>query len=227
MLLLIKNQKSRTNNYRLPALHPKIPPMRYRFRLMGRIHLPLQSLNPKPIIMKRRQILLTLVSAVIILAACKKAVDGANGPAGPAGTANVKYSEWFTPTPYIKDTVYGVWGFKYNKAAPAITQQVLDSGTVLTFGKLLGYNSIAWPVNQIGQLPITVTYQQGGLQNDTWQVYPSVGNLRIRFQNDHNIYTSIANNHQFRYIIIPGGLPAGRGESLDYHTICQLYNIPE
>ena len=62
---------------------------------------------------------------------------------------------------------------------------------------------------------------------DTWSAYASVGNLKIRFINDKNYYSTIATNHQFRYIIIPGGEPAGRGRSLTYEEICKKYNIPE
>lgn len=141
--------------------------------------------------------LIVLVSFEI--SSCKK---------GDKGTANVIYSEWFTPNPYIKDTVFGSWGFKFNKSAPDITKAILDGGTVITYGKLLGYNSAVWPVTQVAALPITLTYNQGGMTNDTWSALVSEGNLRIRFVNDKNIYTSIANNHQFRYIIIPAEVKA-------------------
>jgi hypothetical protein len=163
------------------------------------------------------------LSVLLIAVACKKGEDGLPGT---PGTANVKFSEWFTPATYKKDTVFGIWGFSYTKAALAITQNVLDSGTVLVFGKMSGYNSLVWPVNSVGQLPITITYNQGGVQNDTWQFKTSPGNLNIRFQNDHNIYTSISNTHHFRYIIIPGAVPAGRGVNLSYEETCRKYHIP-
>jgi len=168
-------------------------------------------------------ILICAVTLVLINTACKK---GDTGPAGATGTANVIYSEWFTPTPYIKDTVFGVWGFKYNKAAPGITQQVLDSGSVLTYGKLLGYNPLVWPTNTVQQLPIDLTYNQGGVTTDTWTARLSPGNLQIRFVNDKNIYGSIATAHQFRYIIIPGGNKAGgRVARQSYEEICKQYGI--
>ena len=62
---------------------------------------------------------------------------------------------------------------------------------------------------------------------DTWSAYASPGNLKIRFVNDKNSYPSIATAHQFRYIIIPGGIPAGRGLPLTYEDVCKRYNIPE
>ncbi|RZS76134.1 hypothetical protein [Pseudobacter ginsenosidimutans] len=163
-----------------------------------------------------------LTSLVLTMgSSCKK------GDTGPAGTANVFFSEWFTPTPYIKDTVFGVWGFKYNKPVPAITQKILDSGSVLVYGKLLGYNPAVWPTNQVSQLPISITYMQGGHQVDIWEALVTPGNIRIRFTNDHNIYTSIATQHQFRYVIIPGGMPTAHLANMKYSDVASLYNLPE
>jgi hypothetical protein len=165
-----------------------------------------------------------IVVVLFIIAGCKK---GDTGPQGPEGNANVIYSNWFTPATYKKDTVFGIWGFSYTMAVPAITQPILDSGAVLVFAKMHGYNPAVWPNGQVGQLPITINYIQGGLQVDTWQGYATPGNLKVRFTNDHNIYTAIANTHQFRYIIIPGGTASGRMRQLSYEEICRMYNITE
>lgn len=163
-----------------------------------------------------------LISVVLTMSSsCKK------GDTGPAGTANVYFSEWFRPDTYIKDTVFGIWGFKYNKAVPAITQKILDSGSVLVYGKLLGYNPAVWPTNQVSQLPISITYMQGGHQVDIWEALVTPGNIRIRFTNDHNIYTSIANSHQFRYVIIPGGMPTAHQLNRQYSEVARLYNLPD
>jgi len=138
-----------------------------------------------------------------------KGETGATGATGATGTANVIYSDWFTPASYTKDTVFGTYGFYYDKAASAITQQVLDSGTVLTFGKLNGYNTLIWPTAQVSQLPIVVTYQIGGtVYNDTWSALITPGNLRVQFIDDKNFYNGISNTHKFRYIVIPGGVHA-------------------
>jgi hypothetical protein len=151
----------------------------------------------------------------LVLNSCSKGDQGPAGPAGPTGatgaqgptgSANVVYSQWFTPPSYIKDTIFGVYGFIYNKATTDITQAVLDSGMVLTYGKLDGYTTAIWPSSQVGQLPITVTYQEGATTYvDTWQAFATLGNLTIQFQDDLDLYGSISNAHQFRYIIIPGG----------------------
>jgi len=205
----------------------------------------------KPIFRSSTSTLLFLGFLLLLLQSCKK---GDTGTAGKDGAANVIYSEWFTPSPYIKDTVFSVWGFKYNKAAPDITKTIIDSGTVITYAKLVGYNALVWPADQIGQLPITLTYSQGVFMSDTWSSAASVGNLRIRFVNNQNYYTSIANTHQFRYIIIPPGKKANLSirstangplsaampvsemsvgrvikdhERMTYEEVCRLLNIPE
>ncbi|HVU55262.1 MAG TPA: hypothetical protein VHD83_09415 [Puia sp.] len=173
---------------------------------------------------------------------------------GDPGTANVIFSDWFKPDIYTKDTVFGIWGYNYIRSAPDITQQLLDSGTVIVYGKLTGYNSLIWPAGQIAPLPINLTYIQGQTMTDTWSGQPSPGKIRIRFVNDKNYWTSISNEHMFRYIVIPGaakartasttttsGMVASRGKILDattiqnvnshwqhmsYEEVCNELNIP-
>lgn len=163
---------------------------------------------------------LAVVTLSLLIISCQKGNTGPAGPAGPtgatgstgaagpAGTANVIYSAWFTPSPWVKDTVYNLYGFSYTKATTDISQGIVDSGTVITFGKLTGYITAIWPATQIAQLPIVVSYKfspTGITYNDTWSALVTAGNLKIQFVDDQNIYGSISNAHQFRYIIIPGG----------------------
>ena len=144
------------------------------------------------------------VVLLVLITSCKK---GDTGPAGPAGTANVIYSDWFTPAAYKKDTIFGSYGFNYDKADAAITQKIIDSGTVITYGKLDGYNPIIWPTAQVSALPIIITYLSGSSSNiDTWSSLVTPGNLRIRLVSSLNAYGSISNAHLFRYVIIPGGV---------------------
>lgn len=168
---------------------------------------------------------ISILVLLITLNSCKK---GDTGPQGPVGSANVIYSEWFTAGTWKKDTLFGIYGFNYNKPAADITQQVLDSGVVLVYGKLLGYVTSVWPAAQVGQLPITLNYMQSGkTQTDTWSGFATAGNLRIRFVNNTNEYNVIATNHQFRYIIIPGGKKGARVAQRSYQEICEAYQIPE
>lgn len=172
-----------------------------------------------------------LVTGIVLLNACKK---GDTGPQGAPGTANVKYSEWFQPEAYGFTTLYGIRNFSYDKVAPEITQQVLDSGMVLVFGRLLGYNATVWPANQVSQLPISLTYIQAGATNaDTWSALTAPQKLTIRFVNDKNYYTTVATTHLFRYIILPGGskISARRAapdyRQMSYGELCASLQIPE
>ena len=162
------------------------------------------------------------VTLMVLITACQKGDTGPAGPAGAAGstgaagptgatgatgTANVIYSDWFTPATYVKDTVFGIWGFNYDKADAAITQKIIDSGTVITYGKLDGYVTSVWPTAQVAALPIIITYLDGSSPNiDTWSSLITPGNLRIRLVSSLNAYGSISNAHKFRYVIIPGGV---------------------
>src|ERR1700720_2689117 len=129
-----------------------------------------------------RMLVLSLFT-LLLFSSCKKGdtgpagatgaagAAGSAGPTGATGSANVIYSAWFTPDTYVKDTVFNLYGFYYNKATTDITQAVLDSGVVLTYGKLDGYNSVIWPTAQVSQLPIVVSYKfssQSVTYNDTW-----------------------------------------------------------
>jgi hypothetical protein len=179
---------------------------------------------------------------------------GTTGAQGPAGTANVIYSGWFTPPAYTKDTVFGIYQFYYNEIAPAITQGVLDSGLVITFGQLDGYVTSIWPTDQVAALPITITYMEGSTTyTDTWSALDSTGNLQIQFVDNLNLYGGISNAHKFRYVIIPGGaslnatsenpgLKSGNGSlqtsssvreviqnyrQMSYAEICGRLGIPE
>ena len=131
---------------------------------------------------------------------------GATGAHGPAGSANVFYSDWFTPGSYTKDTVFGIYQFYYNDSTTAITQAILDSGVVITFGQLDGYTTAIWPTSQVAALPITISYIEGATTyTDTWSALATPGNLQIQFVDNLNLYNGISNAHKFRYVIIPAG----------------------
>jgi hypothetical protein len=178
---------------------------------------------------------------MLLFSSCSKPSNGATGPTGPTGNANVIYSAWFTPASYTKDTVFGTWGFYYDKTASDITAQMLDSATIITYGKLNGYVSSIWPTNQSAALPIAITYEISATVTniDTWSALISPGKLRIQLQSSTNAYGSISNAHQFRYVIIPGTVLASRPAygatstpaidytKLTYEQVCSLFNIPE
>ena len=176
----------------------------------------------------KKIVALSFVLSFVVFTSCKK---GDTGPAGPAGTANVVYSDWFTPAAYTITTVFGLKNFDYRKTAPGITQLVLDSGAVLTYGKLNGYNTSIWPTGEVSQMPISINYLSGSTPNtDTWSAIDSVGMLRINLTSTTNAYTNISNLHSFRYIIIPGGAHGGRQmdlRSMSYAQVCDYLHISQ
>jgi len=129
------------------------------------------------------------------------------GAKGDPGTANVIYSDWITPSTYTKTTVFGTVYFTADIAASKVTQAILDQGTVIVYGKLNGYNPVIWPTDQVANLPISITYMSGAVSNiDIWSALGTVGSIRISLTSSTNAYSSISNAHQFRYVIIPGGV---------------------
>jgi hypothetical protein len=157
---------------------------------------------------------------------------GATGATGATGTANVMYSAWITPASYTKDTVFSTYHFYANIAASGITQDVLDKGTVIVYGKLDGYTSTIWPSDQVSPLPIVVTYMEGStVYTDTWSSLVTLGNVRIDFVDNNNLYGGISNAHQFRYVIIPGAvLTAALRQHLnlkDYSQVKAAFNLKD
>lgn len=165
---------------------------------------------------------------------------GATGATGATGTANVIYGEWFTPATYEATTIFGMKHFAHTLTVPEFTQEVLDSGAVLVYAKLQGYNPLIWPHDQVGQLALTITYLSGSSVYDTWSAFAAEGSLKIDFVNSNNIYTSISNAHQFRYIVIPGGVAASAGgrvaqfdetlarlRAMSYEEAMAVLGIPE
>jgi len=154
---------------------------------------------------------------------------GATGATGATGTANVIYSDWFTPATYAKTTIFGTVHFDADQAASGITQAIIDKGTVLVYGKLNGYNPVIWPTGQVSALPIEITYMNGTTQNiDSWSSLITLGNVRIDLASSSNAYASISNAHQFRYVIIPGGVHTlGSINPHNYNEVKQALHLPD
>jgi hypothetical protein len=157
---------------------------------------------------------------------------GATGATGATGSANVIYSAWVTPATYTKDTIFSIYHFYTNIAAAKITQAILDQGTVVVYGKLDGYTSTIWPTAQVSALPISVTYEEGTTTyTDTWSALVTLGNIKIDFMDNLNLYGGISNAHQFRYIIIPGAaLTAAINHHVNFNSYSEVqhaFNLPD
>lgn len=166
--------------------------------------------------------------------------QGPAGPQGPVGQTNVTYSAWFvTGTGWtITGTDDYLATFLYDKAAPGITQAIIDNGIVLGFMKG-DPNITGAPVTQTFPLPNSVGHSFGFI--DTYSfVLDTPGNLRFLYFTTFPFFdeTDLA-AISFRYVIIPGSIAGGRmanptyqGYTADqlkgmpYDQVAKLFNIP-
>ena len=98
--------------------------------------------------------------AFVIAVSCAK--DGATGP---AGNANVMYSDWFSPAAWTASGVNET--FFFDKAEAKITQSILDSSLVLAFVQLVSDGSNVRP------LPANTG------TSTFWNFHLTVGNIRF------------------------------------------------
>ncbi|MEN8797950.1 MAG: collagen-like protein [Flavobacteriaceae bacterium] len=141
--------------------------------------------------------------------------DGVDGTDGEDGNANVLYSEWFTVT---QSDWSGIGGTKisFTQSAPDITAEITDTGVVLVYHR---FN------NQTRQLPYS--YSPNGLH----LVYIFVpGSITIEgFLLDASVISAIS-ALDFRFIIIPGGVPiAGKGTrdftKMSYEEVMDYFGL--
>ncbi len=167
-----------------------------------------------------RTLFLFAAVSAIVFTACQKV--GPAGPQGPSGqNAPVYYSEWFSPAAWSGGS--GEWFFA--ASAPDLTQDIVESGVVLAYVWLAGdiYNATT-----VRPLP---AYAVGANWGFLIHQYGS-----IEFETD--MFAPPATSHKFRFIAIPGTIPALKSglpgykskeelKSMSYKEICKLYNIPE
>lgn len=154
---------------------------------------------------------------------CKKGDDGAKGD---TGTANVMFSPWQTVLfdPAINTTTGDTIAWTATMAAPKITKGVLDSGTVKVY---VNVGTAADPA--VFPLPLAdFAYGTTGVQNIN--LYFTVGNIEMYATQDAGTITSGGQTSwQYRYVIIPGGVPTGRLDANlnNYEAVKRMYNIPD
>lgn len=129
------------------------------------------------------------------------------GPKGDPGTANVIYSDWYTPIEPQPGIFSIIKDASYNISALKITQAILDHGTVMVYGRLNGYSATIWPTDQVAQFPIIITSRVSTLlEIDNWAAVCSVGNIHITLTDEIGSYRHNLSQNSFRYVIIPGGV---------------------
>lgn len=171
---------------------------------------------------KKVNITYLIVAAIaLIVSGCQK--DGTQGPAGLDGlNATVFYSEWFTPSAWQGTS--GDWYF--DASAPDLTQDMVENGMILAYVWLA--NDL-YDASSVRPLP---AYAVGANWSFLVHQYGS-----IEFTSDMTLKPGTTGN-RFRFIAVPGTIPALKSASLkgksipdlknmSYKEVCKLLNIPE
>lgn len=162
---------------------------------------------------------------------------GTNGAPGPPGTANVIFSSWASVTTNTDTTSLTAFGgtVKYTiRAAPGITQGVLDSGVVLSYSR----NSGA-PTTSIVPLPYFFPNPFSAGEILQFGFVPAVGQIYYYVANLTTGVNTVIFLTTVRHVIVPGAISGGRMvngpatgyskedlEKMSYEEIIQLFNIP-
>jgi hypothetical protein len=176
---------------------------------------------------------LKVISPIIMLAflfnACKKPADGATGPQGNTGSANVIYSAWTTsPTTSRDTTIDGTCLRIRHLSAPSLDADILDKGIIITYFK----------AGSIGPYRLPYISDAGGATNEINCIY----NLRKIFVYRHTfgscrftsaspgtepVLINLPQSLEYRYVIVPGAIAGGRllqsdSKSYDINTLKQM-----
>lgn len=154
---------------------------------------------------------------------------GPAGPTGPIGTANVIYSDWFPanfPATGVASGSSSTLRFMQMALPSAIPHQTIeDRYVVLTYFKNYGDGTLyTLPVARRGA-------EYSAFPNSSWGILIEARSQTSAPLNEFQIAPERGN--KFRYVLIPGGVPAGRGISppdyskMSYHEVCTKFNIPE
>ncbi|MEM9983413.1 MAG: hypothetical protein AAF734_13025 [Bacteroidota bacterium] len=162
---------------------------------------------------------------LVSLFACSDGDDGEVGPQGPAGTANVIYSEWIDS--------------ELNGSTLSISQEMMlaqlsteeynsERDVLLVYGRAV---SLAGTSTDYA-LPYLHT------SDDEYYFFRLSSESELSVRGENTNASSFNGNffNEFRYVIIPGGVPVGaanaRGlqpdyQNMSYDEIATLFNIPE
>lgn len=179
--------------------------------------------------MKNRWVSWLLLCVALIVLSC----EGPRGAAGPAGTANVIYSEWYSPVTWDPQIIFGVYERTFTMTTPALTQDIIDNGVVLVYMRFVGL------APEISQLPVSLEDVD---YNFTFRAQS--GSIKVvywRYTNPGVDPGVIPSENLVRYVLIPGGVlddaALSRGitstqltgslDSMPYREVCGMLDIPE
>ena len=99
--------------------------------------------------MKSRSASWLLLCVALVAFGCAKGDTGPTGPKGATGSANVIYSDWYSPATWAAETLFGIAQRTYTMTATSLTQEIIDRGVVQVYMRFVGLNPA------IVQLPFT------------------------------------------------------------------------
>lgn len=143
--------------------------------------------------------------------------NGEKGDKGDPGTANVIYSGWFAPGANDWQKISEI-NYTYTLNEQRISQDIVDRGVVLVYSRQ-NANSASY------LLPLTLTTSSSISNYNVGMIFEKV---IINFLELLEPSGKPANNLQFRYVIIPGGIQARA--NLDYtnfDAVARAFGIPE
>jgi len=159
--------------------------------------------------------LLALTAGFIVMTGCKK---GDTGPAGPAGPDSVQYSAWKTLSmDYAGSDNAGDSVFTGTVTAPAITQAIIDKGSVI------GYLIVADPLTGDSSI-INASL--------AFNEFFAVGKI------DLVSYGVDFSDYDYRYVVIPGKVATSsvsgqtktytidQLKAMSYSTVTSILSIP-
>ncbi|MBD2702969.1 collagen-like protein [Spirosoma sp. BT702] len=130
-----------------------------------------------------------------------------DGEPGPAGTANVQYSDWITV-----NFTSSINAYTASLTAAPITQDVLDKADIRIYWKN-------------GDYIVGLPYAQN-ISGTVYTLHQRIFVGKIELTASYSLTAQ-----QFRYVVIPGGAPiGGRKTALDpsdYEAVRKAYNIPD
>lgn len=167
---------------------------------------------------KISSIYLLIAFSSLVFMGCKN--EGVQGPAGQDAT--VYYSEWITPSEWLGSS--GDWYF--DVAAPDLTEDIVENGVILAYAWLADDIYDATAVRPLPAYAVDANWSFLVFEFES-----------IEFTSDMISKPFTASN-RFRYIAIPGNIPALKSASLKdisitelrkmpYKEVCKLFNIPE
>lgn len=155
--------------------------------------------------------------------------QGLQGEQGPEGTANVIYSNWtaFADSNWSDaHNEFGQTRREYPIDVPEINEEILSMGTVKVYVRIPSVLG-----ETVFPLPWIYGLTKGIAQVLSFELDP--GMIVINFHDlvddseDPGTFGSVV---EYRYVIIPGGIPAGKAKSLDlnnYQEVKEYFRIKD